>query len=291
MLKLSASSFSDRLGRVTITATWLASDRDLGSRLYMASDSRISGADGRLMDEGVKLFQLPVRVFSQGSLPGPVGTPVHETSIGVVCAGSTLVFQQTYAALVALFSQIQCVTPHLVLPTVGELADYMARVLTRYYRSLGSNRPDPGPVSMIVGGIDPISRSPVAFELERGLDSEGVYKFVPHELTLTIGVVDFRGDADACARASELWNERVAEPNAASYNDVLRIVESLAADSIHVGVGGSTQVGYTNPFGFHRVARATLSEGDIPEIYLHGLPLLGLGAIGSNLMPTLGALA
>jgi hypothetical protein len=243
------------------------------------------------MDEGVKLFQLPVRVYGHGSTPGPVGAPVHETSIGVVCAGSTLVFQQTYAALVALFSQIQCVTPRVVLPTVGELADYMARVLTRYYRSLGSNRLDPGPVSMIVGGMDPISRSPVAFELERGLDSEGVYEFVPHELTLTIGAVAFRGDADACARASELWKKEAAEPTGASYNDVLRIIESLAQDSIHQGVGGSTQVGYTSPFGFHRVARATLSEGDIPEIYLHGLPLLKIGTIGSNLMPLLGALA
>ncbi|MER6938002.1 hypothetical protein ABTX24_22265 [Nocardioides sp. NPDC127514] len=243
------------------------------------------------MDEGVKLFQLPVRVFDQGSLRSPMGMPAHETSVGVVCAGSTLVFQQTYAALVALLSQIQSTSAKLVLPTVGELADYMARVLTRYYRSLGSNRLGVGQVSMIVGGLDPDSLHPVAFELHRSLDSEGVYQFLPRELNLALGVVEFRGDTDACLRASELWRKQTEEQQEpASYNSVLRIVESVAEDPAYPNVGGRAQVGFTSPFGFHRVARAGMSEGSL-ELYLHGLPLLELGAIGSYLIPTLSALA
>lgn len=276
---------------VTITATWLASDKDLGSRLYMASDSRISGPEGRLLDEGVKLFQLPVRLLSQGSLPGLAGSPAYETSIGIVCAGSTLIFQQTYAALVALLSQVQCVGPRLVLPTVAELSEYTARVLTLYYRSLGSNRPSPAPVCMIIGGVDPASRSPVAFELRRDLDAEGVYEFVPQELDLAVGNVEFRGDAAACLRASGMWGDQAEyERRAASYNGVLHIIESLSANPAVPSVGGRVQVGYTSPLGFHRVARAGTSEG-MSDLFLHGLPLLSLGPIGSSLLPTLSALA
>jgi hypothetical protein len=144
---------------------------------------------------------------------------------------------------------------------------------------------------MIVGGVNPASRSPVAFELRRALDSESVYEFVPHELDLALGKVEFRGDVDACRQASEMWGKQPEEQRiAASYDSVLHIIESLSVNPAHRSVGGRAQVGYTSPLGFHRVARAGPSDG-MSDLYLHGLPLLGLGPIGSSLLPTLSALA
>lgn len=117
----------------------------------MASDSRISAEKDRLIDEGVKVFEIPV--VCRGAGPdGFFDQKYFEGTIGLACAGGTLVFQNVYGTLVPMLGNL--ISPPRAIPSVGDIADLIGRLMTLYVRSLGARRPDAHQVSIVVGGLE-----------------------------------------------------------------------------------------------------------------------------------------
>lgn len=100
---------------MTLAAVWCSYETPEVPVLWMASDSRSSAEEGRLIDEGVKIFEIPVVCRS----PGPTGffdQTYLEGTVGLACAGGTLVFQNVYGTLVPMLGSL--ISPYQAVPSV-----------------------------------------------------------------------------------------------------------------------------------------------------------------------------
>jgi hypothetical protein len=264
---------------VTLTATWINSESSSCS-LWMASDSRISDAHGRLLDQGVKLFELPVVTRTPGA-SGFFDKIQLETSFGLVCSGSTLIFQQVYATLVPTLGNLAGLEP---VPSLGDVAGLIARMTTLYARSLGETRPHGAFASLVLAGVDPVTAAPEAFELSPSADASGRIYFDPQPVDLSDDVVLFTGDTQAVREAQDrLIAFRAApEPGRPYHRAALNVIRELALDDQFATVGGDVQIGYTMGPKFHRVATVTpISPGQAAaQRRLNNVDIDELGPVG-----------
>lgn len=240
---------------MTLTATWIANERS-SPTLWMASDSRINdGGNGPLIEEGVKLFELPVVCRR----PGPshlFDEQYFATTLGLACCGSTLVFQQVYATLVSALGRLGGFGD---LPTLTEIAELVGRVMTFYVRSLGANRPRQATAGAVLAGRDPVTGSLQALDLCRSTDADGMVRFEPSPLDLERGRVHFAGDAGAIARAKSVVAAMRADPQPGQPNErvALNALRALIDDSSYPTVGGDIQLGLDYGSGFQRHVTVT----------------------------------
>ena len=219
----------------------------------MASDSRVSDSHGVLIDEGVKLYELPVICRK----PGPSGffdTPFFGTTIGLACAGGTLVYQQVYATLVPIFANLA--GNGSSIPSVAGLAAFIGAITAEYVRSLGSRRSaEAAAVSVVVAGHFE-GRPPEAFQLKPNTENhpEGLITFTEQALDFT--------------------SNRVRAP--------LNVVRALINDSDVATIGGEVQIGLSNGVGFHRVTTVVPAPGQAPRA------LQLLNAIDLDSLPPVG---
>ena len=76
---------------MTLAAVWCSHETPGMPTLWMASDSRISDGHKRLIDEGIKLYEVPV-VCRWPSAHGLFACPCVASLIVFLCAGVALVF-------------------------------------------------------------------------------------------------------------------------------------------------------------------------------------------------------
>jgi len=265
-------------GRVTLTATWLSLANPAQPRLWMASDSRISDGDGPLLDQGVKLFEVPVIVRGAGE-SGFFDRVLFFSSIGVLGSGHTLVFQNVIGTLTTMFANLA--TGGRRPPSLPDLAHAVADVTQLYVRQLGRRRADAHRVGVIIGGVDLSELRPRAFRMAQVVDpASGMYVFEPHEVDLTSGRAHFMGEGVAAAEERELRLLEQAAPDAAAAvlreRAPLTVLREFMADPEHPTVGGQVEVGYTTGHRFTRVASAEPIASGRPDFHLvlNGAPMV-----------------
>jgi hypothetical protein len=269
---------------VTIGAVWANYELAARPGLWMASDSRISDGGGRLIDEGIKLYELPM-VCSKPDEQGFFTVPFHATSFGMVCAGGSLVYQQVYGAMVPILTTL--ISDGTQIPTVAAVATLAGELTTRYVRSLGHRRRDAHRVELIVGGHTIGLAPPQAFALRARLDDDDMVAFSPEELPLEDGQVHFIGDH--LAEASSLLSRFQArdEPGAPRQRAALNVIRVLIDDPSAETTGGEVQIGHAIAAAFRRVATIVPDRGNEPRalrllnaIDVDDLPPVGPCAIG-----------
>jgi hypothetical protein len=253
----------------------------------MSTDSRISDARGTLIDEGVKLFTLPMvcRMAADG---GFFNTTYYTSAFGMACAGGTLVYQHVHATLVPLLAAL--IGDGTSVPTALAVAMLAADVTTQYVRALGATRPDHAhQVSIVIGG-QTAGMLPEAYEvrLAPDLDGDGRLFFQPHRLPLEDGDVYFTGDrvAEANDRLAERRSDETALPIVRG-RAPLDVIRSFIDDPSVRTIGGEVQVGYTTPDGFQRVA--SLRAEPIPDRPANAA--LALNGISIDALPSVGPCA
>lgn len=250
----------------------------------MASDSRISGERDRLIDEGVKVFEIPV--VCRGAGPGGYfDQQYYETTVGLACAGGTLIFQNVYGTLVPMLANL--ISPSRAVPSMADIADLVGRLLTLYVRSLGARRPDAHQVSIVVGGLD-FDGSPVALELRPRIGADGLVEFLPGRVDLAPGKVRFIGDnvEDARERVRELIARD--QPGAPRDRAALNVIRAFIDDEAKPTIGGDVQIGHTVRGTFRRVA--SVAPGPSPSERslrrLNSIDLDELGPVGQCVIGT-----
>jgi hypothetical protein len=245
----------------------------------MASDSRISDAEAPLIDQGIKLYEVPIVCRS----PGPEGffdRIVFEGAIGMLGAGASLIFQHVYGTLVPLLGNL--IYPEPAAPSIAELASFVGRVTTVYVRSLGQRRHDAHRVSIIIGGESPTG-GPQAYELTPRRGAQGLIEFVPEPLELTDGVAHFIGDRTEDAQAMYRDLAERDEPGASRQRAALNVIRSFIENPEIRSVGGEVQIGYSAGARFHRVGSVVPGEGPPPSParrLLNSVDLDELGPVG-----------
>lgn len=248
---------------MTVVAVWQNNEEPDRPTLWMASDSRISDGEGPLIDEGVKLYELPVICRKPGE-SGMFDTPYFATTVGLACAGGTLIYQHVYATLVPIFSNL--IGTGEAVPSVAGLASFAGSITSTYVRSLGARRPNTAmSVSVVVAGHFP-GHPPHAFELRPDREHPGgVIDFAEHSLDLTNDRVHFLGDQRE--RAQQLLADLRADPRPgtpferAPLNVIRTLIEAPDAPS----VAGEVQIGFTTGSGFQRVTTVVPAAGQAPR--------------------------
>jgi hypothetical protein len=264
---------------MTLTATWIA-DEGRAPRLWMATDSRISDNGGVLLEEGVKLFELPIVMRGPGA-SGFFDQVNFQTTIGLACTGSTLVFQQVYATLVPLASNLGGFGDR---PTLFDLASFIGRLATTYIRSFGTTRPNNSTVGIVVAGSDPMSGELLAYDLSASLDSMSMYEFLPNPVDLANSRVHFTGDPSAILEAERLLDSfrKSPMPGISCDRAPLNVVRQVISSEVVRSVGGDVQIGFTVGERFRRATTMTPVTPGMPEIQakLNNVPLAEIGQIG-----------
>jgi hypothetical protein len=266
---------------VTLGAIWLNDEEPESPRLWMATDSRISDEAGSLIDEGIKLYEVPVVCRR----PGPSGffdTPFFTTSIGVIGAGGTLVYQQVCGTLVPILGNL--ISTQRAVLSIGDIASLAGVVATHYVRSLGTRRPhDAAKVTLVIGG-ESVNSGIRAYRLSPDIPEDGLLTFAVQPLDLQPRVVHFIGDKtdDARTRLQELV--RKDEPGASKYRAALNVIREFINDADHPTIGGDVQIGFTTGRGFRRVASVVPDDANalrlLNSIDLDSLPAVGPCDIG-----------
>lgn len=260
---------------MTLAATWCSYEPPAPPRLWMASDSRISDNHAPLIDQGIKLYEVPIVCRA----PGPSGFfdgIFFEGAVGLLGAGGSLVFQHVYGTVVPLLGNL--LQPAEVAPTLAEVAHFVGRVTTIYVRSLGWRRSDAARVTIIVGGES--SSGPEAYELAPRLSEQGLVEFVPSAITLGDGVAHFIGDRTAEAQATYMELTARDEPGASRQRAALTVIRRFIDDEQVKSIGGDLQIGYSAGGRFRRVASVTpdTQEPSAPARYqLNSIDLDELG--------------
>lgn len=262
---------------MTLVAVWRNYESPEAPQIWAASDSRISNDHATLLDEGVKIFEVPV-ICRRPDVAGFFTQVLHVGAVGLICAGGTLVYQHVYATLVPILASLATVGG--TRPTTSDVADLAAKITTRYVRSLGVANPKADRVSVIVIGADP---NPTAFQLERGLDLHGMTEFVPRQLELADGYVHFQGDSIERAKARLAEYQQNEAPGVSRQRAALNVIQSLIVEPGERTIGGDVQLGMTRgASGFRRVASVVAEPGNAPVALrlLNRIDLDELGGVG-----------
>jgi hypothetical protein len=264
---------------MTLAAAWCTYENPESPTLWMASDSRISDAQGMVIDEGIKLYEVPIICWRPGT-SGFFDTPHFVSAVGVIGAGGSLVFQHVYGTLVAVLGNL--IHPGGRVPSVEQVAALADRVTTTYVRSLGLARPeDAWRITLIVGGQTP-RLAPQAFLLAPEVAGDGIVKYTPAPLDLGPNSVHFIGaEVELAQRLLSDFVQR-DEPGASRDRAALNVIRALIDDPNASAIGGEVQIGHMVGSAFRRVA-SVVSDSERPQrarMLLNSIDLEEIGPVG-----------
>lgn len=238
---------------MTLVAAWLNHESPGPPSLWMAADSRIALQGRTLIDAGVKVYEVPVVVRSPGE-SGFFDEVSLATTIGIGCAGHTLVFQNVSQTLTSAFANLNGFPGQL--PSLFDLASFAASVTTEVVSQLAALRSDAHGVSLIVGGVDPRLGTAMAYSVRPAFSSDAYPVFEGFHVeqcdleTAAHFVGDHVGDAES--RLAELV-EQATHPIGRE-RAPLHVIREFITDSGKPTIGGSLELGFTMGPRFQRVA-------------------------------------
>jgi hypothetical protein len=247
---------------MTSCAVWANYEVHVSPTLWMATDSRISDDKARLIDQGIKLYEVPYVCWRPGE-SGFFDTPFFASSIGMAAAGGSLVYQHVYGTAVPVLSHL--IVTGQAVPSLADIAVLIGRITTTYVRSLGQRRSDAMRVTIAVGGQLPAGR-PEAYKLAPAVGNDGLVYFPALPSNLAPGTVHFIGDRQKAAEAMVTEIAARNEPGAPRDRAALNVIRQLIDDPAVETIGGEVQIGYTTPAGgFRRVASVVPDRGNEPK--------------------------
>ncbi|GAA1153113.1 hypothetical protein [Nocardioides aquiterrae] len=215
----------------------------------------------------MKVYEIPVVVRSP-SKSGFFDEVSLATTIGIGCAGHTLVFQNVSQTLTSAFANLNGASGQL--PSLFELASFAASVTTEVVSQLAVLRPDAHGVSLIVGGVDPRLGTAMAYSVRPAIsaDAYSVFEGFRVEQCDLEAAAYFVGDhvGEAERRLAELVEE-AAHPIARE-RAPLQVVREFINDASKTTIGGSLELGFTMGPRFQRVATVEPSVWGQPAAQL-----------------------
>lgn len=234
---------------MSLVAIW-RNDERARSSIWVASDSRISHDGTPLIDEGGKIFSLPVLCRRPGD-EGFFDVPYFAQTVGLACVGGSLVYQHVHACLIPILSNL---AGFEAAPAMEDIAATAANVTSKYAQSLGRNRPEAAlKVTLAVVGACPLHARQEAYRIEPVI-IEGLFQgFAPSPINLDGGVVEFLGDRADEAGEALVAARASADHPIAWHRAPARVVRRFIDDPAYPSIGGDVQLGIVGDIGFTRL--------------------------------------
>lgn len=236
---------------MSLIAVWKNEEQPAAPSVWAATDTRISDHGSVLIDEGGKLFSLPMLCRSAGA-DGFFTVPYFAQDLGLACVGATLLYQHVYSCLVPILSSLVGDGDHA--PSLEDVAHTTSVVTTTYVASLGNYTPQAHHVTLVLFGYCGVHLAHEAFALRPLFEDQLFVRFEPTQLDLANGQAHFFGDCvpAASTQLDELRASRSVD--IVWHRAPINVVRSFVADQAFPTIGGDVQIGFTLGSNFTRVA-------------------------------------
>lgn len=265
---------------MSLVAVWC--NEEAAPSIWLATDSRITGNAGLLIDEGGKLFSLPV-ICRGPDEHGFFNAPYHAQEVGLACVGGSLIYQHVYACLVPVLSNL-IGSKHTGAPALEDVAEAVGRVTTLYVSSLGQQNPFAHNVGLVLVGYCFSHQRQEAYEFSPRFEEELFQQFEPIRLDLAQGNTRFFGDRiEDAVRALAEERERVRGEHPVNWHRApIRVLRSFIDDPAFPTIGGDIQFGYVGGPSFARLTTTAPRVHGQPEAYmrLNNIDLDEIGPVG-----------
>jgi hypothetical protein len=259
---------------MSLVAVWQNEERAGQPSLWLAGDSRISDGAGVLLNEGGKLFSLPV-ICRRPDEQGFFSIPYSVQDVGLACVGGTLIYQHVYACLVPMLSSL--LGDGRSVPSLEDIARTTATVTEKYVASLGQTNPQAHRVGLVLAGYCVVHSRHEAYKLEPCFEDQLFRGFDASALEIDTGQVHFFGDY--VVEAHDALKERRA---ADEHRAPARVVRQFVDDPHYPSIGGDVQLGFTVGANFVRVTTVAPRVHGRPEavIRFNNIDLEEIGDVG-----------
>lgn len=246
---------------MTAIAIWFNNENPANPSLWVASDSRVSkNRNSTLIDDAAKVFTLPVVCKFPGKDGGFSQTGYYHT-YGYCFAGSTLLGQNTFLALMPLLSNLAAAQPYV--PEMADVANFILKYLSRVFDNYQSA------VEAALFGWCHATQKLHIFHYYPNEDN-GVYviKCVEHtdlNEKFFVYLGDYRSDVTQKIQTAFDGESKPGRP----LSRVPRhIIEEYIQNSEYRTIGGDLQLGIADRFGFQPFSICKPRVPGKPEAYL-----------------------
>lgn len=130
------------------------------SEVSIAADTKLSGGLSKLTENASKILGLPIRLrarYEEENGGPPRTEAIFETNIAFAFAGSALAATSTYSYVASVFTRLVG-WEWEESPSGQDIADFVARVGTRYVRDISISNPNNAPFEAALVMVDPKQR-------------------------------------------------------------------------------------------------------------------------------------
>lgn len=252
---------------MTAIVVWRNEEIPAQPSLWVAADSRVSTASGStLLEDAAKVLTLPVVC----RWPGPEGFFSEiglAHSLGYCFAGSTLMGQNAYLALVPLLGNL-CATGGYV-PAMYDIATFVHRFLRLTFDGYKVRVGEGAVFEVCLFGFCPRTGELEAYRFYPTHDDDAVVMACDALGGLRDGAFVYLGDCRAVASARiEAALGDSSQPAIAQYRSPRRVIQQLIDDPGFPTIGGDVQLGIANAFGFRPYKLMKPRPGKAPSAYI-----------------------
>lgn len=234
--------------------------RRIANRIQLLSDSRLSFSGSDITtDIGIKIFSIPVNVFTPTDSQTKKKLPIYQKDIGIAVCGQTLNAYLLKETLYEVFKNLQIVPERiefsldLLCGLVNKFFKHTSTELSTIFKSGGFS-------AFFLVGYCTSHRRNRAFIFEPVM-IEGVYEFIYKE-TLLEEEIKFLGSGQ---RAAEVIFE-------SGETDPSKIMRAVIKDESEISVGGNIQYGVLERENFDVLGVTDYTKTEDGEInYVHTL--------------------
>lgn len=229
---------------MTAIAIWRNTENPDQPTLWAVADSLVSRGPAPLIGDAAKLFMLPVTC----RVPGPEGffsEICSNHSYGYAFAGSTLVGQNTYLALVPLLTNLIHREPYS--PSLSEVGAYIANYLSATFDDLRVTMGRDAMFEVAIFGWCPVQQTLGLFKIRPVIRQDGMYGIESNYVDFSNEQFVYLGDSsrEVCpliAAAIEAEGTTTRAPK--------RIIAECIMSDDYPSIGGDIQVAVADRFGF-----------------------------------------
>lgn len=253
---------------MTAIAIWFNNENPENPSLWVASDSCVSKSqNSTLIDDAAKVFALPVVCKFPGE-DGFFSQVGYFHTYGYCFAGSTLLGQNTFLALMPLLSNLAAAQPYV--PQMADVAHFILQYLGRAFDDYKVIACEKSAVEVALFGWCHITQKQHIFHYYPGEDDNGFYviKCTDHTDLNEKSFVYLGDHGNDMKQKIKKSFDGDNEPGRPLSRIPRYIIEEHIQNSEYKTIGGDLQLGIADRFGFRPFSICKPRVPGQPEAYL-----------------------
>lgn len=251
---------------MTAIAIWFNDENPENPCLWIASDSRVSNQGSTLIDDAAKVFTLPVVCRCPGE-DGFFSKITHYHTYGYCFAGSTLLGQNTFLALMPLLSNLIAVQPYT--PPMDYVAQFILKYLSRSYDEYKVIATKGSRIQVALFGWCHATQKHYIFHYHPEQDDNGIH-IIKCTIHANLDKKSFVYLGDQTKELTQKIQEAFDGENIPGrpLSRIPRyVIEKYIQDSEYRSIGGNLQLGIADQYGFRPFSICKPRVPGKPEAY------------------------